>query len=322
MLEQSRRHAAMATATVSLIQHRRSSQQTVATLAGVNKNFGNVRALVDFTLDVRAGALTALLGPNGAGKTTAIKLLLGLARPSSGIVSVFGADPSVAATRSRVGAMLQVGRVPETLTVGEHLDLFSAYYPDPLPISESLAIAGIQDLRNRRFGALSGGQKQRVLFALAICGNPDLLFLDEPTVGLDVEARRLMWNEIRHLLDRGTTIVLTTHYLEEADALADRVVVINKGSVIAEGTPSEIKSRTAGKKIRCVTQLSASVIHKIPGVIDVQEDREAKVIQAKDTETVLRGLLNLDLEISGIEVTSAALEDAFLAITRDDAKEN
>jgi len=215
--------------------------------------------------------------------------------------------------------MLQVGRVPETLRVAEHLDLFSSYYPNPLPISEALVIAGIEDLRNRRFGELSGGQKQRVLFALAICGNPDLLFLDEPTVGLDVEARRLMWNEIRQLLDRGKTVVLTTHYLEEADALADRVVVINKGAIIAEGTPAAIKSRAAGKKIRCITQLSTEVIRQIAGVIDVREDREAKVIQANNAESILRGLLNLDLDISGIEVTSAGLEDAFLALTREDS---
>src|SRR5262249_21583444 len=151
------------------------------------------RALTDFSFKVRAGELTALLGPNGAGKTTAIKLLLGLVHPSSGKVSVFGADPAETVTRTRVGAMLQPGRVPETLRVREHLDLFSSYYPNPLPISEALGIVGIQDLRDRKFGELSGGQKQRVLFALAMCGNPDLLFLDEPTVGLDVEARRLMW---------------------------------------------------------------------------------------------------------------------------------
>ena len=289
----------------------------VARLQNVSKSFGDVRALVDFNFDVRAGELTALLGPNGAGKTTAIKLLLGLAHPSSGRVSVFGADPSQPATRTRVGAMLQVGRVPETLRVAEHLDLFSSYYPNPLSIDEALAIAGIGDLRNRRFGELSGGQKQRVLFALAICGNPDLLFLDEPTVGLDVEGRRLMWNEIRQLLDRGKTVVLTTHYLEEADALADRIVVINKGSIIAEGTPAAIKSRAAGKKIRCITQLSSAVIRQITGVIDVREDREAKVIQANNAESVLRGLLSLDLEISGIEVASAGLEDAFLALTRE-----
>ena len=308
----------MAIAQVVPIQGARS-YQSVAQLECVSKSFGDVRALVDFTFDVRAGELTALLGPNGAGKTTAIKLLLGLAHPTSGRALVFGADPSKPATRTRVGAMLQVGRVPETLRVAEHLDLFSSYYPNPLAISEALAIAGIEDLRNRRFGELSGGQKQRVLFALAICGNPDLLFLDEPTVGLDVEARRLMWNEIRQLLDRGKTVVLTTHYLEEADALADRVVVINKGSIIAEGTPTEIKSRSAGKKIRCITQLSNAVIRQITGVIDVREDREAKVIQANNAESVLRGLLTLDLEISGIEVASAGLEDAFLALTREDS---
>jgi ABC-2 type transport system ATP-binding protein len=294
-------------------------QRNVAQMRGTNKNFGEVRALVNFDFNVRAGALTALLGPNGAGKTTAIKLLLGLARPTSGQVSVFGADPAESATRTRVGAMLQVGRVPETLRVGEHIDLFSSYYPNPLPMNEVLSIAGLQDLRSRRFGDLSGGQKQRVLFALAICGNPDLLFLDEPTVGLDVEARHLLWQEIRNLLGRGKTVVLTTHYLEEADALADRVAVINKGSIIAEGTPAEIKSRTAGKKIRCVTQLSPDVIRKIKGVIDVKTDRETTVIQANDPESVLRGLLSLDLDLSGIEVTSAGLEDAFLALTREDA---
>jgi ABC-2 type transport system ATP-binding protein len=308
----------MATAQVLPIQSGRA-QQNVAQMRGASKNFGEVRALVNFDFNVRTGALTALLGPNGAGKTTAIKLLLGLARPTSGQVSVFGADPAESATRTRVGAMLQVGRVPETLRVGEHIDLFSSYYPNPLPMNEVLSIAGLQDLPNRRFGDLSGGQKQRVLFALAICGNPDLLFLDEPTVGLDVEARHLLWQEIRNLLGRGKTVVLTTHYLEEADALADHVAVINKGSIIAEGTPAEIKSRTAGKKIRCVTQLSMDVIRKIKGVVDVKTDRETTVIQANDPESVLRGLLSLDLDVSGIEVTSAGLEDAFLALTREDA---
>jgi ABC-2 type transport system ATP-binding protein len=296
------------------------SHQTVAQLQDVTKSFGPVRALADFNFSVRAAELTALLGPNGAGKTTAIKLLLGLLRPSSGQVSVFGADPSQAITRTRIGAMLQVGRVPETLRVGEHIDLFSSYYPNPLPMSETLTIVGINDLRNRKFGDLSGGQKQRVLFALAICGNPDLLFLDEPTVGLDVEARHLLWQEIRNLLSRGKTVVLTTHYLEEADALADRVAVINKGSIIAEDTPAEIKSRTAGKKIRCITQLPLSAIRSIKGVMDVQADREAVVIQANDAESALRGLLSLDLEVSGIEVTSAGLEDAFLALTRNDSQ--
>jgi ABC-2 type transport system ATP-binding protein len=312
----------MATAQVLPIRETHTtSGQSVAKLENVSKNFGPVQALANFNFSVHPGQLTALLGPNGAGKTTAIKLLLGLVRPTSGKVSVFGGDPSDVATHTRVGAMLQVGRVPETLRVWEHIDLFSAYYPNPLPLTESLAIAGLEELRNRKFGDLSGGQKQRVLFALAICGNPDLLFLDEPTVGLDVEARHLLWAEIRNLLRRNKTVVLTTHYLEEADALADRVAVISQGSIIAEGTPAEIKARTGGKKIRCLTQLSSSVLQRLPGVVEVREDRGAMVIQASDAEGVLRGLLSLDLEVSGIEVSSAGLEEAFLALTSHDKQQ-
>lgn len=297
--------------------HLRST--AVARFEGVNKSYGPVHALVDFNFEVRAGELVALLGPNGAGKTTAIRLLLGLARPNSGRLTVFGGDPSSTETHIRVGAMMQVGRVPETLRVREHIDLFCSYYPNPLSISESLAIAGLEELKDRKFGALSSGQKQRVLFALAICGNPDLLFLDEPTVGLDVEARHLLWQEIRSLLQRGKTVVLTTHYLEEADALAARIVVINKGSIIAQGTPAEIKSRTAGKTIRCITELPVEVLREMPGVADVLRDREAVIIHTSQPENVLRRLLQLDLEVSGIEVSSAGLEAAFLALTRNDA---
>src|SRR6266568_4273134 len=308
-------------ATAQLLQMRDQQARgrpQVARLEGVGKNYGQVRALVNFNFNVNCGELVALLGPNGAGKTTAIKLLLGLATPTSGRVSVFGGDPANVATHTRVGAMLQVGRVPETLRVREHIDLLSSYYPNPLPIPETLAIAGLEDLADRKFGDLSGGQKQRVLFALAICGNPDLLFLDEPTVGLDVEARHLLWDEIRKLLECGKTVVLTTHYLEEADALADHIAVINKGSIIAEGSPAEIKSRTAGKKIRCITELSPAVINALPGVSAMQQDRGAMVIHTSEAEEVLRGLLKLDLKVSGIEVSSAGLEEAFLALTRED----
>jgi ABC-2 type transport system ATP-binding protein len=282
---------------------RAADSHQVARMEGVIKSFGQVQALADFNFEVRAGELVALLGPNGAGKTTAIKLLLGLATPTSGKVRVFGGDPASVTTHMRVGAMLQVGRVPETLRVWEHIDLFSSYYPNPLSMTETLAITGLEGFRNRKFRDLSGGQKQRVLFALAICGNPDLLFLDEPTVGLDVEARHLLWDEIRKLLRRGKTVVLTTHYLEEADALADRIAVINEGSTVAEGTPAQIKARTAGKKIRCVTRLRAAVIKDTPEVLEVNEDRDAMVIHTANAESVLRQLLALDQEISGIEVS-------------------
>ena len=299
---------------------RASSGTVVASLEAVSKNYEDVRALrnVDFT--VRAGQVVALLGPNGAGKTTAVKLLLGLIQPNSGKARVFGGNPTNPQNRMRTGAMLQVGKVPETLRVREHIDLFSSYYPQPMPLAEVLAAAGLEKLRDRKFGDLSGGQRQRTLFALAICGNPDLLFLDEPTVGLDVEARRALWEEIRRLVDRGKTVLLTTHYLEEADALADRIAVINQGEIIAEGTPAEIKSQTSGKRIRCITALSLASLLQIPGVTDAKQDREAVEIHAREAEPVVRALLARDQSLSGLEVTSAGLEEAFLALTQDNGE--
>jgi len=304
--------------TVSLRNDR--SGVVVASLEDVTKNYGDVRALRNVNFTVRAGQVVALLGPNGAGKTTAVKLLLGLLPPTSGKARVFGGDPTNPQNRMRTGAMLQVGRVPETLRVGEHIDLFSSYYPNPLPIDEVLAASGLEKLRDRKFGDLSGGQRQRTLFALAICGNPDLLFLDEPTVGLDVEARRALWEEIRRLVARGKTVLLTTHYLEEADALADRITVIHQGTIIAEGTPSEIKAQTSGKRIRCITTLNLASLQLIPGVTAARQDREAVEIHAREAEPVVRALLARDASLSGLEITSAGLEEAFLALTQDNSE--
>lgn len=299
---------------------RASSGALVASLEGVIKNYGEVRALRNVNFAVRAGQVVALLGPNGAGKTTAVKLLLGLIQPNSGKTRVFGGDPTNPQNRMRTGAMLQVGRVPETLRVREHIDLFSSYYPDPLPLEEVLATAGLEKLRDRKFGDLSGGQRQRTLFALAICGDPDLLFFDEPTVGLDVEARRALWEEIRRLVERGKTVILTTHYLEEADALADRIAVINQGEIIAEGTPAEIKSQTSGKRIRCVTALNVASVLQLPGVTAAKQDREAVEIHAAEAESVVRALLARDPTLSGLEITTAGLEEAFLALTQDNGQ--
>ena len=289
----------------------------VAQLSGVSKAFGAVQALRNLDFSVRAGELLALLGPNGAGKTTAVKLFLGLARPTAGTVTVFGGNPIHAEVRTRIGAMLQVAKVPETLRVREHIDLFSSYYLHPLPQAETLAIAGLQEIKDRPFGELSGGQKQRVLFALALCGDPDILFLDEPTVGLDVEARRLLWEQIRKLVQRGKTILLTTHYLEEADALADRIAVINRGEIIAEGTPSEIKAKTCGRRIRCVSSLDIETLRAFPGVAEVRRDRNGYEIRVAEAEPVLRQLFLRDSTVSGIEVVGAGLEDAFLALTQN-----
>lgn len=210
---------------------------------------------------------------------------------------------------------MQIGKVPETLRVAEHIDLFSSYYPSPLSLNAVLDKAGLRGLERRRFGDLSGGQKQRVLFALAICGDPDLLILDEPSAGLDVESRRLLWQSIRELVSEGKSILLTTHYLEEADALAGRIVVIDHGKIIAEGSPREIKQRVGGKKIRCSTRIALPEIAAIPGVRSVEKDASSVVILATEAEPVLRSLLALDESLVNLEVTGAGLEEAFLEIT-------
>jgi ABC-2 type transport system ATP-binding protein len=288
----------------------------VAVLDNVTKKYGAITALDELSLALRPGEIVALLGPNGAGKSTAVRLLLGLSSPTAGKATIFGADPRLADTRSRIGAMLQVAAVPKTLKVKEHIDLFRSYYPKPLSVREIVRIAQLEGIENRLFQELSGGQRQRLLFGLAICGDPEIVFLDEPTVGLDIEARRGLWEQIRSLAAHGKTVLMTTHYLEEADALAHRIIVINKGKVVSEGTPAEIKSRGASRKIRCRTGLSTAQIWAVPGVIDVEQNAGITCITAGNAEAVLRKLLAYDAELSDLEVVSPGLEDAFLALTQ------
>ena len=290
----------------------------VAELVSVSHRYGTVAALREVNLALHAGQVTALLGPNGAGKTTAVSLLTGLTRPTEGRTWLFGTDPRAMTARRRMGVMLQVARVPETLTVREHLHLFSAYYPAPLPIATVLTLSGLESVADRRFGALSGGQKQRALFALAICGNPELLFLDEPTVGMDVEARRRFWQTVRDLAASGRGILLTTHYLEEADALANRVVVINAGRIVADGSPEQIKAAAADRQVICRTRLSASELHALPGVTRVDAQGDAVRLMSTNAEATARALLMLDEHATGLEVRSAGLEEAFLALTGSD----
>jgi ABC-2 type transport system ATP-binding protein len=291
--------------------------QSIAALTGITKRYGTTVALDGLNLSLRPGEIVALLGPNGAGKSTAVKLLLGLIAPTSGTARVFGSDPRETKAHTRVGAMLQVARVTETLRVREHIDLFRSYYPDPLPVAEILRIAQLQEIEDRLFSQLSGGQKQRVLFALAICGNPDLIFLDEPTVGLDIESRRALWQQVRSFSAQGKTVLLTTHYLEEADALAHRIIVINKGRVISEGTPAEIKRSSGGRTIRCHTRLSQELLQTLPGVTSVELKEGGVIVISSDAEAVVREMLLRDETLSGLEVASPALEDAFLALTKN-----
>jgi ABC-2 type transport system ATP-binding protein len=287
----------------------------VAELLAVEKRYGKQTALAGVDLALRRGELTALLGPNGAGKTTAVKLLLGLARPSAGSVRLLGGDPGDAAVRARRAAMLQVAKVPETLTVREHLELFASYYPRPLPLAEALRRADLERLAERRFGDLSGGERQRTLFALAMIGDPELLLLDEPTVGFDVASRRALWAEIRRLVAEGRSVLLTTHYLEEADALADRVVVLHQGRVIADGTPSEVKRRAVARRIGCRTRLSDEALAALPGVQAVRRDEGRVEMSVDAAEPVVRELMRLDPELADLEVRTAGLEEAFLALT-------
>ena len=293
-----------------------------AELKRATVRYGAVEALRSVDLTLESGRITVLLGPNGAGKTTAIRLLLGLLAPTSGTARLFGADPRSPAARARIGTMLQVAKVPETLRVCEHIDAFRAYYPKPLPRQHLLEAAGLTGLERRLFGRLSGGEKQRVMFALALAGDPALLFLDEPTASMDVETRRILWQRIRALRAEGRGVLLTTHYLEEADALADRVVVLNHGRIVADGSPAEVKRHVALRRVRCMTALDVTTVRALPHVVsaDVEEDGGVR-IATTHAEHVVRLLLERDQSLCGLEVAGAALEDAFLALTQHDAKE-
>jgi len=285
-------------------------------LARVTKRFGTFTALDDLSVCVRQGEVVAMLGPNGAGKTTAVSIMLGLRRPTHGTARLFGADPRHPTARLRLGAMLQDSGVPVMLTVHEVVELFSALYHRPIPPSEAIEAAQLGEKRNARVATLSGGQRQRLYFAVAIVGDPDVLFLDEPTVGLDAEARRSFWHQISRLTARGKTILLTTHYLEEADALANRIVVINGGKIVAEGSPSEIKTRAAGRQVRFVAEgLAEDWLARLPGVQQVSRTGDAWTLLTGTPERALAEIFAAGVTITGLEVQGARLEDAVLALT-------
>jgi ABC-2 type transport system ATP-binding protein len=295
------------------------TNEPVASLEDVTHRYGAVEALSGVSLTLSPGQVTALLGPNGAGKTTVVRLLTGLARPSAGTARLFGGNPQSVAARRQLGVMLQVARVPEVLTVREHIHLFSSYYPAPLPLPKVLEMAGLESLAERRYGQLSGGEKQRTLFALAMCGNPRLLFLDEPTVGMDVESRRRFWAGVRSLVAAGRSILLTTHYLEEADALASRIVVLNRGRIVADGTPAGIKQQAAGRQVRCQTRLPRAALLALPVVQRVEDEPPHGVrLLTTDADRTLRALLREDETASNLDVRSVGLEEAFLALTGAD----
>ena len=296
-----------------------TSITTLARLENVSKRYGNITALNGLNLSVHAGEIVALLGPNGAGKTTAVSLMLNLVEPDSGKVTLFNQNPQELAARQRIGVMLQSAELPETMRVSELIELTQSYYPHPRELKEIAEMAGIADLLKRPYGKLSGGQQRRLQFAMAICAKVDILFLDEPTVGLDIEAREAMWVSLRKLVAEGCSIVLTTHYLEEAEALANRVMVIAQGSVIAEGTVESIRSRVALRKIRCISSLDISTIKQWPHIDSATHDGQYLTIQTMDAEAVARRLLNEDAGLKQLEIKRAGLAEAFIELTKEQA---
>ena len=293
------------------------NNQPLAQLLRVTKRFGRVVALDELDLEVRPGELFAVLGPNGAGKTTAISLLLGLAQPDSGSARLFGLAPFQLESRRRVGVMMQEAALAPELRVREHIDLFASYYAQPLTPEEAMEATGTTPLAKRPYGKLSTGQKRQVQFALAVVGRPRLLFLDEPTVGLDIQAREMVWAALRRLIGDGCSIVLTTHYLEEAEALADRVAVINKGRLVATGTVSEIRALVVRKRITCRTRLSVEEVQAWPAVHTVSSDHHGMHITASNTENVVRRLLAADEDLEDLEVQRAGLAEAFTELTQE-----
>jgi len=296
--------------------------ENVVELVDAHKRYGPVEAVKGVSLAIQAGELVAILGPNGAGKTTSIALMLGLRKPSSGQALLFGLAPTDRRARSRCGAMLQESGVPDTLHVAELVDLFRSYYPNPMPAEQAIAMAGLQEQTRQQAQKLSGGQRQRLYFALAVCGDPDVIFLDEPTVGLDVEARHAFLESIRTFAGEGKTIVLTTHYLEEADELAERVVVIDRGVVVADAPPAAIKSRVVGRRVSFSTsqQIGEADFQGLP-CSALQLDGGRVRLLSNQPEELLRELFRRDVEIRDLQVVGADLEEAFLDLTRHSERE-
>ena len=291
-------------------------------LIEAHKSYGSVQALKGVNIAIPEGELIAMLGPNGAGKTTAISLMLGLRKPTAGRALLFGMDPTQRSARSRCGVMLQESGVNGALHVRELVDLFRAYYPRPMPAGRAIALAGLQEQASVAASKLSGGQRQRLYYALAVCGDPDVLFLDEPTVGMDVESRRGFLDAIKEFAAEGKTIVLTTHYLEEADELAERIVVVDSGVVIADAPPAEIKARVAGKRVTFDTDqaLGEEDFRGMP--VNHLELRGSHVrLLSNQPEPVLGALFRRDVSIRNLEVVGADLEEAFLALTAHGAGE-
>ncbi|EFM09823.1 ABC transporter related protein [Paenibacillus curdlanolyticus YK9] len=285
-------------------------------LQQVTKEFKGKKAVDNLSFTVERGTVVALLGPNGAGKTTTISMILGLLHPTTGTVKLLGGAPQDRQVRDRIGAMLQDVSVIEGLTVAETINLFRSYYSQPLPLEQLLQISGLDNERNKMASAMSGGQRRRLGFALAAAGDPEVLFLDEPTVGMDVTSRQLFWDTVRAMAGKGRTIVLTTHYLEEADQVADRIIVINDGKLAADGTPSQIKATTTGRTISFTAgnAVTTESLRNISGIVDIEWNGRRVKLYSNDTDQLIAELVRAELEMKDIEIMSGGLEEAFRSL--------
>jgi ABC-2 type transport system ATP-binding protein len=295
-------------------------------LQGLKKSYrtpsGVIQAVRGLDVSVEAGETVALLGPNGAGKSTTIDMLLGLTRPEAGAVSIFGQTPEEAVATGAVGAMLQTGSLIRDLTVRELVTMMASLYPDPLSVDETLDLTGIDEFAGQRTQKLSGGQTQRVRFAIALVSNPELLVLDEPTVGMDVEGRRAFWTTMREFASRGKTVLFATHYLEEADEFADRAVLMARGSVVADGPTTEIKARVGLRTIRAtLPDVPATALAALAGVANADRRGDGIVLSCVDSDAAIRALLAEYPAAHDIEISGAGLEEAFLELTAENGKE-
>jgi ABC-2 type transport system ATP-binding protein len=289
------------------------------TFENVSKHYGQVKAVNELSLEISQGRTIAFLGPNGAGKSTSIDMLLGLRRPTSGTVRVFGKSPRDAITAGHVGAMLQSGGLLSDVSVGELITLMTKLHPRPLPVDEVLKRANIADIADRKANKLSGGQTQRVRFAIAIAGDSDLIVLDEPTTGMDVENRQIFWETMKAEAQRGKTILFATHYLDEADQIADQVIVINKGRLLASGTAAEIKARAGFQRISFrLAGVTRDQLLMLPSVVSLEVINDRVHIQTSDSDKTFYSILDAGLRPEEIEITALGLEQAFVAITKQD----
>lgn len=293
---------------------------SIVLLDQVTKTFKNKNAVDKVSFSIKKGEVIAILGPNGAGKTTTILMMLGLLEPTHGQVKLFNSHPKEKRVRERIGAMLQEVSVIDALKVKEILQLFRSYYPTPMSFEELVAFTGLnEDDLKRRADKLSGGQKRRLGFALALAGDPDLIFLDEPTVGMDIASRKLFWHTISELKARGKTIIFTTHYLQEADDVADRILLFNHGTIVEDGTPMEIKAKLSKQSVSFAAseEISIAALKQLPHVSAVYKRKDRIYVETDQTDAVIAALFEQKLKLSGIQIEQGRLDEAFEQLTED-----